>query len=145
MSRIAIGLIVETAEQHIEVNINMEKAIEEDHVTLIITEMILDESTLEKHKIIEDKIKDVDTEGNIEIIILKEAEVGIDGTQIILEGMIKSVVGLVQVQELAQIEIELDAISGGNVIILLQTVQFHRQKMHHSKYNRCIMWTKTKQ
>ena len=70
----------------------------------------------------------MDTEGIKEMIILEEVGVGpgIDNTQIILEGMIKAVAGLDQVQELAPIEIELDATSVWNVIILLKTVQLHK-------------------
>ena len=90
--------------------------------------MTLDETILEKCKITENKIIEVDTEGIVEMIILEEVEVGlgIDSTQIILDGMIKAVVGLDQVQELAPIEIELDAISIGNMIILLRTVQLYK-------------------
>ena len=43
----------------------MDKIIEEDHVMLIITEITLDETILEKHKTTENKIIEVDTEGII--------------------------------------------------------------------------------
>ena len=71
----------------------------------------------------------MDTEGTIETIILEEAEVGlgIDNIQIISEGMTEVVVvGLDQVQEPALIDIELDPISVGNMIISLRTVQLCR-------------------
>ena len=66
----------------------------------------------------------MDTEEIIEMIIMKETEVGlgINNIQIIPEGMINVVVGLDQVQELVPIERELDAIYVGNIIILLRTV-----------------------
>ena len=56
---------------------------------------------------------------------MKEVEVGleIDNIQIIPEGMTEVAVGLEQVQELVQIEIELDALNVGNMIILLRTLQ----------------------
>ena len=83
------------------------------------------------------------TEVNIEMIILGEVGVGlgIDNFLIILEGMIKAVVGLEKVQELAPIENGLDAVSVGNMIILLRTVQLHEKKRNQNKYNR----TKSKQ
>ena len=100
ITRIDIGLIGETGKHHIEVEVSMDKAIEEDHITVIIT------AILEKDKIMEDKIIEVDKEGIIDAIILEEVGVGLD-----------------QVQELAPTEIELDAIIVGNMVILLRTVQ----------------------
>ena len=41
--KIDIGLIVEIGEHHIEVEISMDKIIEEDHITIILAEMTLDE------------------------------------------------------------------------------------------------------
>ena len=52
----------------------------------------------------------------------EEVGLGIDNIQIILDEM-PEVVGLDQVQELVQIEIELHAINAENMIILLRTVQ----------------------
>ena len=123
--KIDIGLMVEIGEHHVEVEDSMDKIIEEDCITLTITEMTLDKTIFEKHKITENKLTEVDTEGIIEMIFVEEVGVGlgIDNTQIISEGMIKAVVGLDHVQELAPIEIELNAISVGNMIILLLTVQ----------------------
>ena len=57
---------------------------------------------------------------------LEEVEIGLGGRQYsgISAVMIEEVVvGLVQVQELVLIETELDALSVGNIIILLKTVQ----------------------
>ena len=121
---------MKTGRHDTEVEVSTVKAIEKDHITLIITEMTLDKTTLEKHEMTENKIIEVDTAGNIEMIILKEVEVGlgIDSTQIVLEGIIKAAVGLDQVEELAPTKIELDAISVGNMIILLKTVQPHSRK-----------------
>ena len=70
----------------------------------------------------------MDTEGITETIILEEVGVGL-GTaniQIMSGGMIEVVVGLDQVQELVLIEIELDVINVGDMIISLRTVQLHR-------------------
>ena len=63
-------------------------------------------------KIIEVRILEVDTEGIIEMLIMKEVGVGlgIGNIQIIPEQMIEVVVGQDQVQEPLPIEIELDAI-----------------------------------
>ena len=66
----------------------------------------------------------MDTEVIIEMIILEEVGVGLetDNIQIISEGMIEAVVGIDQIQELVLIEIELDALNVGNMIIWLRTV-----------------------
>ena len=118
---IDIGHKVEIEEHHTEVEVSMDKAIEGGCIMSITTEMTLDETILEKHEITENKIIEVDTEGIIEMIILEEVEVGLgtDNAQIILGGMIKVVVGLDQVQELAPIERELDDTSVGNMTVQL--------------------------
>ena len=56
---------------------------------------------------------------------MKEVGVGlgIDNIQIIPEGMTEVVVGIDQAQDLAPIEIELDAVNVGNTFISLRTVQ----------------------
>ena len=61
------------------------------------------------------------------MIIMKEVEggIGIDNI-LIIEGMMKATVGLDQVQEPAWIEIELDVINAGNMIILLKIVWLFR-------------------
>ena len=71
------------------------------------------------------KIIEVDIEEIIEMIIMKEVEVGVgrESIQIIPEGMIEVVVGLDQVQELVPIQIELNVINVGNIIISLRIVQ----------------------
>ena len=128
ITKIDIHQIVEIGEHHIEVKVSMDKIIEEDHVMLIIIETIIEEVIPKIHKITEVKILEVDTEGIIEMIILEEVGVGLetDNIQVILKGMIEVVVGLDQDQELTLIEIELDAISVGNMIILLRTVHYLR-------------------
>ena len=56
------------------------------------------------------RIIEVDTDEIIEMIIMKEVEVGlgIDSIMIIIEGMIEATVGLDEVQEPVTIEILLD-------------------------------------
>ena len=113
---------------------------------LIIIEMTLEETILEKHKITEVKILEADTEQTLEMIILEEVEVGlgIDNIQVILAEMTEIVVvGLDQVQEPITIETDLDALHGRNIIISLRTVQLHKYKKNQSKYNKCIIWIKS--
>ena len=76
----------------------------------------------------ENKIIEVDKGGIIEMIPLEEVGVGLEigNIQIILEGMKKAVAGLDQIQDQAPIEIELDAINVGNMIILLRNVQLYK-------------------
>ena len=70
----------------------------------------------------------VDIEEIKEMIITKEVEVGLgkDSIQTIPEVLTEVIVGLDQVQELVPIEIGLDAINVGNMIISLRIV-------HHLK------------
>ena len=108
----------------------------------IIIEMTLGETILGKQKIIDVNILEVDIEGIIGMITLEEVEVGlgIDNIQVTLEGMTEVEVGLDQVQELELTETELDVLSVVNMIILLKTVQTHKQERNHgNKYNRCII------
>ena len=88
----------------------------------------------------------MDTEEIIEMVITREAEVGveIDNNQIIPEGMIELVVGLNQVQELVLIEIGLDVINVENMITLLKIVQGQKQKRNQRKSNKCTIWMKNK-
>ena len=89
------------------VEYNMDKIIGIDQGIIKSIEVILEEETLEEISnqigIIEDRIIEADTEEIIEMIIMKEVELGLgtDNIQIILEGMIETTVGLDQVQELA--------------------------------------------
>ena len=53
ITRIDMGLIVEIGEHHIEIEVKMDKTIEEDCIMLIITKMTLDVTILPKHKITE--------------------------------------------------------------------------------------------
>ena len=64
----------------------------------------------------------MDIEEIIEMIIMREVEVdlGIDNIPVIIEGVIEAIVGLDQVQELVPIEVGLDVINTGNIIILLK-------------------------
>ena len=59
--------------------------------------------------------------------------------QAILAQMIEVVVGQDQVQEPVLTETELDVLSVGNMIILLEAVQIHKQKQSQNKYNKCII------
>ena len=105
---------------------SLHKIIEEDHVMSIITELTLEETILEICKIMDIKILEVDTEGIIEMIILEDVEVGpgMDNTQVILVEMTEVVVvGLHQVQEPVLKETELHALTIGNMMISLKTVQ----------------------
>ena len=53
---------MEIEEHHTEVEVSMDKIIEEDHVTLIITEITIGETILQICKIMQFKISEVDTE-----------------------------------------------------------------------------------
>ena len=102
----------------------------EDHVMLIIIEKTTGKTILEKCKITEVNILEVDIEGIIEMTTLKEVEVGL-GThniQVTLEGMTEVIVGQDQVQESVLTETELDALSVRNMIILLKTAQTETEK-----------------
>ena len=120
--------IVETGEYCSVVGYSMDRMKETGEGIIRIIEVILQEEISEEIcnqiEITEVKIVEVDTEEIIEMIITKEAEVGlgIDSIQIIPEGMIEVIVGLYQVQELVPIEIELDAINVENMVILLKYV-----------------------
>ena len=89
ITKIDIGQIVEIEEHRTEIEVNVDKITEEDHITLIIIEMTLESTILEKQKLAEVKMLKEDTEGIIEMIILEEVGVrlGTDNTQTITEGM----------------------------------------------------------
>ena len=81
--------------------------------------------TLGECKIIEVKILELDIEVTIEMKTLEEVDVGLqkDNIQVILEGMIKAVVGdKDQFQEPGLIGIGLDVLNVGSMIISLKTV-----------------------
>ena len=123
--RIDTDQIVEIGECHLEVELSMDRIIEEGHNMLTIIEMTLGEEILEECRIIEVKILEVDIEVTIEMKNLEEVELdlGKDNIQVILEGMIEAVVvDQDQVQEPVLIEIGLDVLNVGNIIILLKTV-----------------------
>ena len=73
-------------QQQTEVEVCMDKVIEEDCIILITMEMTIEETVLDIYKIIEVKILEVDMEGIIEMINLEEVEVGLetDNIQVIL-------------------------------------------------------------
>ena len=93
--RIGIDQTVEIGEHHSEVEVSMDRTIEEGNNMLIPIEMILGEKIL-SGKIIEVKILEVDIKVIIEMTTLEEVEVGLgkDNIQVILEGMIEVAVGL---------------------------------------------------
>ena len=140
--KIDIDQIVEIEGHHSEVEVSMGRIIGEDHNMSISMEMTLGETILEKCKIIEVKILEVDKEVIKEMTTSEKVEVGLgkDNIQIILERMTETVaVGLDQVQESVLTKIELDVLSAGNMIILLKTVQIHKQNKNCIKYNKCII------
>ena len=98
--KIDIGQIVETEEYCSVVEYSMDKITEIDQGTIRIIEVILEEEISEgicnQIRIIEVKIIEADIEENIEMVIMKEVEVGLGrhSVQIIPEGMIEVVVGL---------------------------------------------------
>ena len=123
--KIDIGRIVGIGEYHSVVEYIMDRITETDQGIVRTIEVISEEEILEgmcnQIRIIEVKIIVVDIEEIIGMIIMKEVGVGLgkDNIQMIPEGMIEVVLGLDQVQGPVPIEIELDAINVGNMIILL--------------------------
>ena len=128
--KIDIDQIVEIGECHLQVELSMDRIIEEGHNMLTIIEVTLEEEILEECKIIEVKILEVDIEVTIEIKISEEGEVDLekDSIQIILERIIKVVVDQDQVQEAVLIDIGLDVLNIGSMTSLLKTVQTQIQK-----------------
>ena len=126
--KIVTDQTVEIGECHTEVELNTDKTIEEGCSMFRIIEVILGEEILEKCEIIEVKIVEVDIEVTLEMTTLAEVEVGIqkDSIQVILEEMRKIVVGLDQVQESVLIDIGLDVLNVGSMIILQKTVQIYQ-------------------
>ena len=90
---------MEIGECHTEVEVSMDRIIEDSHNIIKILEMTLGEEILEECRNMEVKILKVDIEVAIEMRTLKEVEVGleIDSIQVILEEMIKAVVDQDQV------------------------------------------------
>ena len=83
--KIGIDQIAEIEGHHSEVEVNVDRIIEEDHIMSIIIEMTLEETILEKCKITDVKIIEVDIEGITEMTNLKEVKVGLgtDNIQVI--------------------------------------------------------------
>ena len=71
---------VEIRKCHLEVEVSMDRIIEEGHNMLIIIEMFLGEEILEEYKIIEVKTLKADIEVIIEMITLEEVEVFLEKT-----------------------------------------------------------------
>ena len=121
---------MDTEEYHSMVEYSMDRITGTDQGMVRITEVILEDEisdgNCDQIRIIEIKTIQVDIEEIIEMIIMKEVELGlgIDSIQITPEGMIEVIVSLDQIQELVPIEIELDAINVGNMITSLRIVQF---------------------
>ena len=135
ISKIDIDQIVEIGKHHSELVIRPDRIIEEG---TICRWMILGEIILEECKIIEVQILEMDMKVIIEMRTLEEVGVGLgkENIQIILEEVTEAVVvGL----EPLLTEIGLDVINVGNMIILLRTVQIHKQIMIHKGYNKCII------
>ena len=87
--KIGTDQIVEIEECHLEVELSMDRIIVEGSNMLTIIEMTLGEEILEKCKIIEVKILEVDIEIITEMTTLEKVEVGLgkENNQINLEGM----------------------------------------------------------
>ena len=126
--KIGIDQIAEAEGHHSVVEVSMDRIIGEDHAMSIIIEMILGETILEKCKITEVKILAMDIEGIIEMTTLEEVEVGPGKEKFSRNEVVEVEVGHDQVQEPVLIETELHALSVGNMIISLKTVQIHKQK-----------------
>ena len=124
---------------HLEVEVNTNRIIGEHYSMSILIEMTLGETTLEKCKIIELKILEVDIEIITEMTTSEEVRLEKGITQVILEEIIEAVADQDQAQEPVLIERELDTLSVGNMIILLKTIQLHKQKKKQNKYNECII------
>ena len=94
-------LTVVTEECHLEVEVSMDRIIEEYHSILTVIEMTLGEEIIGRHKFIEIRIIEVDVEMTTkttietitEITVKEEVEVclGREDTQVILKGMIEVV------------------------------------------------------
>ena len=91
--KIGIDQTVEI-ECHIEVELSMDKTIEESNSMIKIMEMTLGEEFLEEHRIIEIRILEVDIEVTFGMITLVEVEVGleIDSIWLTLEEMREALV-----------------------------------------------------
>ena len=92
--RIDTDQIAKIGECHLEIELSMDRIIEEGCNMLIIIEVNLGEEIFEECKIIEVKILEVDIEVTIKMKILEEVEVGLGkySIQVILEGKIEAVV-----------------------------------------------------
>ena len=122
--KIGIDQTMVTGQCHIEVELSMDKILEEDCTMIKILDIILRKVILGECKILEVRILEVDIEVTLGIITLEEVEVGLekDNTWVTLEEMRKTVLDHDQVQEHVLIETESDTVSVGRMIILPMTV-----------------------
>ena len=114
---------MEIGECHIEVELSMDKTIEEGQ-HMIKIDVTLEEETSEGCKIVEVRILEVDIEVNLGMTTLEEVEVGLekDITQVTSEEMREAVTGQYQVQEQGKTEIVLGVLSEVSMIILPKIV-----------------------
>ena len=89
--RIDLGQIAEIGEHHTEIEVSMDRIMEEGCNMLILIQMTLGEEILEEHKIIEVRILEVNIEVIIEMRTEVEVGLGKDNIQVILEGMTEAV------------------------------------------------------
>ena len=92
--KIDIDQIAEIEGYYSEVEVSMDRIIGKDHVISITIEMSVEETILEKCRIIEVRILEVNIEGITEMTTLEEVEVGLgkDNIQVISAGMTEVVV-----------------------------------------------------
>ena len=92
--KIDIVQIVEIGKCHIEVELSMNRIIEEGCNMTTTIEVTLGDEILEDGKIIVVKISEMDIEVSIKMKTLEEVEVGLekDSIDVMYEGMIKAVV-----------------------------------------------------
>ena len=130
--KIYIGQIVEIGKYCSVTEFNMDRIIETNQGIIRTIEVILAEEILEgishQIRITEVKIMEVDIEEIMEMIIMKEAKVGLGMAIPIIEGTIGATLGLDHFQDSVPIEIELDVKNAGNTIILLKISDFKVEK-----------------
>ena len=127
---------------HSEVEVSTDRIIGEDHDVSIIMEMTSEETITEMQN-----YRGQNFRGGYRNNNNRNNSFGrgrsrsrTDNIHVILAEMIEVVVvDLDQVQEPLLTETELDALSVGNMIILLKSVQILKQKRNQNRYNKCII------